>query len=829
MVTVMPIMKTSSTLFFLAFLGMVPLGIAQDAPSNDDAPAARNALLLTMERSDGRRTRFRGLNPDPIKAKLADGTLSEYHPTAGDSLPDVEGSAWKAISLAEDGSTEERGLYLDVPIELEEEGAYLLSTSGSETYVNGVPRGGNVYGYDYVQFPVALREGMNHVLLRAGRRPLRAHLTEPPAPVSVSDQDMTLPDLVIGESADTWGAVIVRNATATTASGFALSVMGSGVDATVTSIPDIPPMSIRKVGFRIRCIAPHAPGELATSIVLRNADNQAIHEIDMTLRIVEPDQTRRITFVSEIDGSVQYYALRPAVPASDKDPLPAIVLSCHGASVEGFGQAAAYGPKRWFHIVAPTNRRPYGFDWEDFGRMDAMEVLDLAKTSLPHDPSRTYLTGHSMGGHGTWHLAVTYPDQFAAIGPSAGWISRSTYARRRRAEEDPSPLEQLLERRNTPQETEGLVRNLQHHHVYIVHGGDDRNVPTSQAQRMTELLGDFHYDWTYHEEPGVGHWWGGEFNDNGSACVDWPFMFDAFARHALPPSSTLRQVAFATANPGISSKCHWLEIMQQQRHSTVSTVDLHLWPNQRKIHGTTDNVGLLKIDLSPMSSREVISLEIDEQSLSNIAQPEDGMLYLRRTDSQWEVSGKPSPSEKGPHRYGGPKDVLTHRFLLVYGTAGSAEENTWAFQKARFDAETYWYRGNASVDVIADHQFTLADYPDRSLVLYGNAVTNRAWPALLGDSPIRVHRTGIDLGDRQLSGENLSTIFVRPRPDSDRASVVVVTGSGLPGMRSTYDQSLFLPFIRFADCVVHRDGEPIAGGFFGHDWSVEGGEFIINE
>jgi S-formylglutathione hydrolase FrmB len=30
------------------------------------------------------------------------------------------------------------------------------------------------------------------------------------------------------------------------------------------------------------------------------------------------------------------------------------------------------------------------------------------------------LTGHSMGGHGTWHLGVHDAGRFAVIGPSAG-------------------------------------------------------------------------------------------------------------------------------------------------------------------------------------------------------------------------------------------------------------------------------------------------------------------------------------------------------------------------------------------------------------------------
>ena len=64
---------------------------------------------------------------------------------------------------------------------------------------------------------------------------------------------------------------------------------------------------------------------------------------------------------------------------------------------------------------------------------------------------------------------------------------------------------------------------------------------------------------------------------------------------------------------------------------------------------------------------------------------------------------------------------------------GKSEENTWAFAKARYDAETFWYRGNASIDVIPDTAFDAAAKPDRNVILYGNADTNAAWDALLAD------------------------------------------------------------------------------------------------
>lgn len=49
----------------------------------------------------------------------------------------------------------------------------------------------------------------------------------------------------------------------------------------------------------------------------------------------------------------------------------------------GLGGGHWAGRGLWRQILGPyccpTNRRPYGFDWEDWGRMDALEVLEVAQ------------------------------------------------------------------------------------------------------------------------------------------------------------------------------------------------------------------------------------------------------------------------------------------------------------------------------------------------------------------------------------------------------------------------------------------------------------------
>ena len=140
--------------------------------------------------------------------------------------------------------------------------------------------------------------------------------------------------------------------------------------------------------------------------------------------------------------------------------------------------------------------------------------------------------------------------------------------------------------------------------------------------------------------------------------------------------------------------------------------------------------------------------------------------------------------------------------VFVYGTAGNANEDRWAYNKARYDAEVWYYRANGSADIIPDHDFDPGKFPDRGVILYGNAATNSAWSKLLSKCPIQVTRDRITFGSHVFNGEDLATYFVWPRHDSNIASVAVIAGTGMQGMKAAEANQYFAAGSGFPDYII---------------------------
>ncbi len=812
----------SPTSFVIASIALLA---GFDGPAAEVAP--REILVLRAAGEAGRGP----IAVDPVAASLVEGRFAT--PKAGDEVRQGDGPAraWSTVRAEADGSFRVRGGYAFASIPSDRERVMILEASGhGGAYVDGEPRAGDPYGYGFVRLPVALKAGETPLLLAGGRGSLRFRLVEPRAKAMLEVADSTLPDLVEAGDGAALGAVVVVNASRETLEGAVIDAEAPGEPGVTTPVPSIPPLGGRKVGFGFR-VGADSVGPVEVKLVLKLCDGgAAVDSATVKPAVVPAGKAQKRTFRSGIDGSVQYYGLVPAGggPALPEGRKPGLILSLHGASVEGIGQARVYKPKPWAHVVAPTNRRPYGFDWEDWGRLDALEVLNLTQLEFETDRRRTFLTGHSMGGHGTWHLGVTFPDRFAAIAPSAGWVSFASYAGGNRggAAAPSDPVAALVRRASAPSDTLALVRNTAELGVYVLHGDADDNVPVGQARTMRKALGEFHPDFAYHERPGAGHWWGDE-------CVDWPPLIEFLDRHTIPEPKAVRRIDFRTAQPGVSSRSHWATIESQVKAFEPSALRLDCDPDARSIAGTTENVRRLSFDLGHLKPGGPVAVTLDGRKVEGLPEAgAEGRAWLARDGDAWKRIDPPSPALKNPGRSGPFKDAFRNRMILIHGTKGTAEENAWSLARARLDAETFWYRGNGSIDVAADTGFDPHAEPDRNVILYGNAETNAAWAPLLGDGPIRVDREGVRVGPRSTVGPGLACLFVRPRPGSDRACVAAVAGTGINGLRLTQRLPYFVSGVAYPDFLLVGPEALTKGaagflgaGYFGDDWSVDGGEF----
>jgi dienelactone hydrolase len=764
-----------------------------------------------------------------------------------------EDVAWAAVEAGKEGWIENRALsggYLHMAVDSARPRTMILDATGFYVaWVNGEPRGGEKYGADYLRHPVRLIKGRNVLLFRGERGRFKGRLYEPPAEVFFTDKDMTLPDLVLGGKGPVFAGLRLVNATGERLERIELLYRTGGREENAAIGVSVAPLVTQKLAVPLAIDAPAAEGTVKVEIRARARAGRRTVETPpfaVELRAVSPEDHHSRTFVSGIDGSVQYFGVVPMTKGEDGDKAgpaptkPALVLTLHGASVEGIGQARAYKPKDWCWIAAATNRRPYGFDWEDWGRLDALEVLAEAQRLFGPDPDRTYLTGHSMGGHGTWQIGATIPGPWAAIAPSAGWHSFSSYGGGA-VFKDPTPVEKMLARANNPSETMGLARNFLHYGIYVLHGDMDDNVPVTQARDMRGLLGKFHPDFAYYERPGAGHWWGNE-------CVDWPPLFQFLRERARPADAEVKRIEFVTADPGISAASRWVGILAQTKPLELSKVVIDRDESGRAFKGTTENVERLAIDIPEFVAGKAagnagenatggtVVVELDGSRVEIALGPGPGTVYLERSGKGWVLAGEPALGSKGPHRAGGFKDAFRHSFVFVYGTRGDAAEDARAFGKAKFDAEMFWVRGNAGIEILPDTAFDPAKDRDRSVILYGNADTNTAWAKLLAGSPVEVRNGWARLGEKRYTGADHAAYFVTPRPGSEVASVGVVAWTGKAGWVAASPGQYFIsgagfPDLLFFSAEALRSGTDgvRAVGWFGNDWSLERGDIVWNE
>jgi predicted peptidase len=124
----------------------------------------------------------------------------------------------------------------------------------------------------------------------------------------------------------------------------------------------------------------------------------------------------------------RYQVFVPASAAGGR--RPPVIVFLHGSGERGSDGAkqtqVGIGPyirahQDDFPAIVVFPQAPDETEWGGNASL-VFATLDAATREFHGDPDRTYLTGLSMGGYGTWEMALRAPGRFAAMVPDCGGL-----------------------------------------------------------------------------------------------------------------------------------------------------------------------------------------------------------------------------------------------------------------------------------------------------------------------------------------------------------------------------------------------------------------------
>jgi len=604
------------------------------------------------------------------------------------------------------------------------------------------------------------------------------------AEVYLNTQDVTSPTLRLGRTAPQYLGVAVAHLMDTPASDVSAEVLDStGFEATSRTIPFLAAGASTQVSFRLE---PKAAGVAAVgaapvaNLRLSSPDWRWDYEAQVVLTVADATEAWRETRLSDVDGSTQFYGVQPPTDEGALDEY-GLILSLHGAGVNGLGQARSYSQKDWAYVIAPTNRRPFGFDWEAWGRLDAMEALDHARATFSIDEERIHLGGHSMGGHGTWHVGEHYANRFGVISPSAGWIDWESYG-------GVSLGSGPWGRAKAALHTLDFVDNFAPRTVYIIHGDADDNVPVSQARQMYATLQPIVADLYYHEEPGAGHWWDNSPDVPGTDCVDWPPMMaimKASRRELMPLSFHVTQ-----PGPWVNPTYSYVTVRSALSPMENLTVDASAVGTTAYV--VTDNVRSLVLDGDALTDAGVTQVVVDGTSHDVTA-------------GQMPIGPQ---TGKRPDLYGPMNQVFYRPFCFVYDDAGPEIYR----HLAAYLISSWNLTGNGAACALALDELPTGFAETTNLVFLGVAPADIPGAP---DLPFDWTDTSVTVAGQTFT----DTALVFNYPNGERLDAFFVAPQGAERLLFRFD-----PFVAPAgapDFFLFDASGGVASGFFDAEWQVD--------
>jgi predicted peptidase len=217
----------------------------------------------------------------------------------------------------------------------------------------------------------------------------------------------------------------------------------------------------------------------------------------------QPTETGFLNRVVTLEGLAYPYQVYVPADYATGGPWP-VILFLHGAgergsdgllqTTVGLAPAVRRAPAR-FPAIIVFPQAPSDSQWVGAPAEAAMLAFRKTLEEFRTDSDRVYLTGLSMGGHGTWYLAYRHPDVFAAVAPICAWVPDFPQFK------GSVPVVPADSGAPLP----ALARQLRRVPIWIFHGEMDRVVPVAGSREPAAALREAGADVRYTEFLGLDH------------------------------------------------------------------------------------------------------------------------------------------------------------------------------------------------------------------------------------------------------------------------------------------------------------------------------------
>ncbi|PIK53553.1 hypothetical protein BSL78_09574 [Apostichopus japonicus] len=595
-------------------------------------------------------------------------------------------------------------------------------------------------------------------------------------------------------------------------------------------------------------------------------------EVAVSFRCRKRHESFLMSFIDH-DGSIQEAAVIEPI-GSCHDMECRVVLSLHGTGVAAQNQADSY--KRMVNgdwvfgvehawVLAPTRHGAH--NWEGPGSLTAMTALEKLHeyshgSSWPWPDGNKALqdevifAGHSMGGHGAWHLATHYPQIAKAVISMAGWNKKEEYGDSNKffefdisSSHVDSALKAILEVRNkdgrkmcfNENDVDRLVSNLKGLPVFARIGAADRTVHPFFTRRMFRLLTEEGVNITYSELKDKEHWWWDTWNTNDGGVMNDPEVRQFLGEYTISElpdglhcSADREDCTGDTAsvytdqqddytmtiyNPAYGGYVKGVRIIQQIIPLRKST--LQMKRNQDGFHLVTSNILTLSIDLP---NEETVTVD------GSLVSTSEAPTSICSESGSWKICDT-STVGRIMTMYGPARRVAEKPFLIVTGTQVKSARAK-LLQLSTYLSNQFMMTSDARSRVVEDIKLSLSELENQNLIIIGNKEENKWTETFLGRIPIKPLLNGVQLNRCNFTSADTGVLSLAPNGD-DRLALILM-GTSLDGLedimqlatptippmaRSPFSNMIPDFIISGPKLRLHGPGGYQCAGFWGNQWN----------